>query len=207
MRSTHRAFWMLATLVAAAGAVRAEGETPRGAEPEGRPRKVVLIAGDLDATHPRGTHEYEKTARLLRHCLENATNLRGVRAEVRFHGWPTDEKDLDAADAIVLITRGSDRREQDHPLLFGDRLATIGRQMRRGCGLVLIHWSTFVPTAPAGEGVLDGVGAHFDYQPGPPPRRWASAIQDLETTARPADRTHPITRGVAPFPLREEFYY
>src|SRR5258708_29319981 len=140
-------------------------------------RKVVLIAGDLDATHPRGTHEYEYSARLLKHCLETAANLKGVRAEVHLHGWPRDEATLDSADSIVLISNGSDRREQDHPFLVGERLQVIGKQMKRGCGLVTIHWSTFVPNAPAGDKILDWVGGHFDYQSGPPPRRWASAIQ------------------------------
>jgi type 1 glutamine amidotransferase len=198
---------MLTSLGAAAGTARADDGPMPAEDRGGRPRKVLLIAGEPDKDHPRGTHEYEKTARLLRHCLENAANLRGVRAEVRFHGWPPDEADLDTADAIVLISSGADRREQDHPLLVGDRMKSIERQMRRGCGLVLIHWATFVPNAPAGERLLEWVGGHFDYQSGPTPRRWASAIQDLETTARPADPAHPICRGVAPFPVHEEFYY
>src|SRR4051812_23784096 len=49
-------------------------------------RKVVLIAGELDGAHPKGTHEYEKTVRLLKHCLETSPNLKDVKAEVHFHG-------------------------------------------------------------------------------------------------------------------------
>ncbi len=37
-----------------------------------KPRKVVLIAGPLDKGHPPGTHEYEKSVRLLKHCLDRS---------------------------------------------------------------------------------------------------------------------------------------
>src|SRR5688572_8460235 len=50
------------------------------------PKKVVLIAGELDAGHPRGTHEYEKSVRLLEHCLKTSPNLKGVKAESHFRG-------------------------------------------------------------------------------------------------------------------------
>ena len=68
----------------------------------------------------------------------------------------------------MLVSSGSDRKEGDHPLLVGDRLAVIDKQMKRGCGLCLIHWSTFVPKEKAGDKVLDWVGGYFDSSPGRP---------------------------------------
>jgi putative heme-binding domain-containing protein len=174
---------------------------------EERPRKVVLIAGQLDGGHPRGTHEYEKSVRLLAHCLDHSANLHGVRTEVHLGGWPDDPWTLDDADSIVLVASGSDRREQDHPFLVGDRLAVVERQMKRGCGLVLIHWCTFAPKEKLGNRLLEWVGGYFDYESGPPPRGWYSKIQTAATTARPASPAHPICRGMASFPLREEYYY
>src|SRR5207248_3097666 len=160
-------------------AVRAAAAGPR-------PRKVVLIAGPLDRSHPPGTHEYEKSVRLLKHCLDHSPDVKGVRTEAHLGGWPRDPRTLDDADTVVLISSGSDRRERDHPLLVGDRLAVLGRQMKRGCGLVLIHWSTFVPKKRAGEKVLDWVGGFFDYESGPAPRGWYSKIRVARTKARPA---------------------
>src|SRR5215207_9098548 len=101
----------------------------------GADKKIVLIAGALDGGHPKGTHEYEKSVRLLRHCLELA-NLKGAKVETHFNGWPRNDATLDDAATIVLISNGSDRNEQDHPVLVGDRLAVLDRQMKRGCGLV-----------------------------------------------------------------------
>ncbi len=171
------------------------------------PRKIVLLAGTLDASHPRGTHEYEKSVRLLQHCLETSPNVKGIVVETHFNGWPRDEKTLDTADTIVLLSNGSDRKEQDHPLLVGERLSVIGKQMKRGCGLVTIHWSTFFPSTRAGDLMLDWVGGHFDYQSGPAPSHWASAIQHATANVKVGTKEHPICRGVNPFRLREEFYY
>src|SRR5579884_4040547 len=97
------------------------------AEPA-RPHKVVLIAGPLDKSHPPGTHEYEKSVRLLKYCLDTSPNVKGLRTEAHLGGWPADPRTLDDADTIVLIASGSDRRKLDHPLLVGDRLRVIGRQ-------------------------------------------------------------------------------
>src|SRR5262249_39260433 len=97
--------------------------------------------------------------------------------------------------------------EKDHPLLIGNRLRVLEKQMKRGCGLVAIHWTTFFPNNYAGEKAIEWLGGYFDYQSGAPPQRWKSAIQNLTTTAKPAQAEHPICRGLSPFKVREEFYY
>lgn len=170
-------------------------------------RKIVLIAGPLDPGHPRGTHEYERSVRLLKHCLDTATNVKGFKTEVHFGGWPADARTLDDAHAIVLIASGSDRREQDHPLLMGDRMEVLGKQMKRGCGLVMIHWCTFVPQAKAGDKVLDWIGGYFDYESGPKPQGWYSKIQTTASDVHLPMPSHPACRGLTDFKLKDEFYY
>ncbi|MEX0978300.1 MAG: ThuA domain-containing protein, partial [Pirellulales bacterium] len=156
--------------------------------------------------HPPGTHEYELTARLLKHALQTA-GIAGVKADVHFDGWPRDPAALDDADTIVIISDGADRNEKAHPLLVDDRLKVIKRQMSRGCGLVAIHWSVFVPNERGGKEFLEWIGGYFDYQSGGGPRNWYSQIQTATTTPRPASPDHPICRGLVPFELREEYYY
>ncbi len=166
--------------------------------------EVVLIAGELD-DHPRGTHEYEKAVLLLAHGLRMAAD--GPRLSVKTHlgGWPSDPSTLENASTIVVISAGSDQREADHPLLVGKRLETLDRLMRRGIGLVAIHWTTFVPREKAGDRFLEWIGGHFDYESGPPPRHWASRITTATAELSPHD--HPIARGLTPFTLRDEFYH
>ncbi len=173
-------------------------------------QKIVLIAGTVHqgpGGHPAGTHEYELSARLLKHALETARNVSGVKAEVHLDGWPRDPKTLDDADTIVVLSDGADRKIEDHPLLVGDRLAVLKKQMDRGCGLVAIHWTVFVPRERGGEEFLDWIGGYFDYQSGNAPNHWFSKIKTAATAPRPAAPEHPICRGVGPFELREEYYY
>lgn len=175
---------------------------PLGAAPQ---KKIVFLAGTK--SHGPGDHEYEKGLRLLARCLTSAPNLSGYRTEVHLYGWPEDPGTLDDADAIVVYADGSDHNVQDHPLLAEDRLETIGRQMRRGCGLVLLHYATFVPVARGGPEYLDWAGGFFDYESGDGTNRWLSRIQTVAATVTPASPAHPISRGLAPFALRDEFYY
>lgn len=172
-----------------------------------KPRKLVLVAGPKDAGHPPGTHEYEATARLVKYCLD-AAKVPGLRTEVHLNGWPEDTRVLEDADAVVLIASGSDRRQSDHPLLVDpNRLKTLERLAKRGCGVGLVHWATFVPKEKAGDAVLEWVGGYFDYESGPPPRGWHSKIKTFDSKAAPADTKHPVSRGVKPFAVKEEWYY
>ncbi len=177
------------------------------ADPVKAPKKIVLIAGALDKGHPSGTHEYEKAAALLKHCLEMSSNVSTVSAEVHLNGWPQDPRILETADTIALISSGADRNTQMHPFLVSDRLSVVEKQMQRGCGLVVIHWGVFVPKENAGDKFLDWIGGFFDYESGPPAGKWFSRIKTAKTTARPGSPEHPICRGISPFELQEEYYY
>lgn len=167
-------------------------------------QKIVILAGSKD-DHPRRTHEYLLAARWLQHRLVATWMFPAMRVLVCPDGWPTKPEMLDDADTIVVISAGSDRRRDDHPLLVGGRWHVMRKQMKRGCGLVAIHWTTFVPRAVADDW-LDWVGGHFDYESGPPPRRWASKIRTARARLEPVAE-HPILRGVATFEHTEELYY
>lgn len=168
-------------------------------------RKVAMIAGAK--SHGPGEHEYEKGLRLLQQCLASSPNVTGIRAEVYTDGWPADPHALDDADTIVLYCDGSDRNEQAHPLLRDDRLATMAKLMSRGVGLVAIHYTVFVPSQKAGAQFLDWLGGYFDYEHGEATNHWFSKIDTKDYSLRPATPSHPLTRGVHPFQLHEEFYY
>ncbi len=170
-----------------------------------RPRKIVLIAGAMIG-HDKNAHEYEKNVILLKTLLDSAPNLHDVHTEACFKGWPLDERTLDDADTIVLISDGSDRNETDHPLYVGNRLKVLEKQMRRGCGFLEFHWSTFAPTRFHDQ-ITEWVGGYFDYETGTTPNHWYSAIQSYAAPVTLGDAANPILRGVKPFTVEEEFYY
>lgn len=167
--------------------------------------KIVLIAGKK--SHGPGHHEYENGCRLLAETMKASPSFKAARIEVHPDGWPRDPGTLEDAATILIFSDGSDHRREDHPLLLGDRLATLRRLMEKGVGLVAIHYSLFVPTKEAGEGFLDWLGGYFDYENGPPPRNWASKITHCPSVCIPATPGHPVCRGLRPFPLTEEYYH
>lgn len=175
--------------------------------PAQSPKKIVLIAGVK--THGPGEHEYLKTVRLIKVMLDHATNLRGVKTEIHFNGWPANPATLDDADAIVVYADGSDAQEDHDPLFTGDHWSIIQKQMKRGCGLVVLHYSTFAP-ARLGPQFIEWAGGYFDYETGKLGASgrdaWYSDIKTETAMVKPV-AGHPITRGLTPFDLHEEFYF
>ncbi len=170
------------------------------------PRRILLLAGTVDGSHPAGTHEYLKQLQALQQYLQNSNVASRVHVDVVSDGWPQDVGLLRQADTIVLFSNGADRKETDHPFLQGERWDELRRAMDRGCGLILLHWSTFLPDRQADD-VLEWAGGYFDYQEGDTPAAWYSRIQHATAVAQPADREHPICRGLSPFRLADEYYY
>ena len=127
-----------------------------------KPRNIVLIAGKK--SHQPGEHEYEKTVRLLKALLDRAPNLKNIRTEIHFNGWPARPETLDDADTIVTISDGQDGNLYSPvPFMTGDRMQIMERQMKRGCGFMTFHFSTFAPDALAPQ-ILEWGGGYFDWQ-------------------------------------------
>lgn len=173
------------------------------ADPAPRAKKIVLLAGPLDS-HPKDTHEYERNIVLLKHVLDGA--LKDAKVEVHFDGWPADPATLDDADTIFITGGGCDRRLEDHPLYVGDRFKALEKQMKRGCGVLFHHWSTFHPSKHH-DTVTEWCGGYFDYETGTAPNKWYSKIATADWTTSITAPDHPIARGVKPFKVKEEFYF
>ncbi|MCP6725933.1 hypothetical protein NL526_28140, partial [Klebsiella pneumoniae] len=58
-----------------------------------------------------------------------------------------------------------------------------------------------------GEEFLNWIGGYFDYLSGAAANHWFSKILTAATKPAPATPAHPISRGLTPFDLREEYYY
>jgi type 1 glutamine amidotransferase len=172
------------------------------------PKNIVLIAGKK-SHGPEGNriHDYPWSVKLLKVMFEHS-NLKG-QVQVEFHrdGWPKDERSLETADSIVVISDGRDGdKYSESPYLESEeRVAFVARQIKRGCGFVTLHFSTFAPDKYAHH-VLNWTGGYFDWETDGK-REWYSAITTLETNVAIISPAHPICRGVRPFTMKEEFYY
>lgn len=183
-------FWSWAAISAAAA--------------ENSPRRIVFLPGTK--SHGPGHHEYARGLVLLKAALERSPLAEQLECEIHYHGWPQDDRALDHADCLVLFSDGSDRDPAAHPLLQPERLAKLDELAARGVGVVALHYTLFVPRDLAGERFLDWLGGYFDYESGPGENHWYSAIGTHTTTCTPHAQ-HPVCRGLAPFELREEYYY
>src|SRR6266436_311130 len=69
------------------------------AQDHAAPKQVLIVVGP--STHPPGTHEVAAGARLMKHCLEHAENVRGIQAEV-VSAWPDDRQRLQKVTTVVF---------------------------------------------------------------------------------------------------------
>lgn len=169
------------------------------------PKKIVLIAGKK--SHGPGAHDYEKTMRLFKVMFDTSNIRESVDVEVHENGWPMDETTLDDADAIIFNSDGRDGDKfVDVPFVKPERMKVIQRQMDRGCGMMTMHFSTFV-TDTEGKSVLDWVGGYFDWQDDAGKANWFSKISQVERL-EVAKADHPISSGVPRIlHVRDEVYW
>jgi type 1 glutamine amidotransferase len=158
--------------------------------PAAAPAKIVLVAGK--PSHGPGEHEFRAGSMLLAKCLRQNP---GVEATVVEGGWPSDESLFDGASSIVLYMDGG----ENHPLLADDRLAKLGKLMKRGVGLACLHYALEVPGDHGGMELLEWLGGFYRRPYSQNPVNDAELTQDA-----PA---HPISRGWDGFRSTDEWYY
>jgi type 1 glutamine amidotransferase len=128
---------------------------------------------------------------LLQKCL---SDVPGVETVVYSNGWPKDSNAFEGADAIVLSMDGG----AQHALLQGDHLQQIGALMDKGVGLGAIHWAVEVTKAKGEAEYLNWLGAAYEAN-------WS--VNPVWTANFAIMPDHPITRGVHPFEIKDEWYF
>ena len=172
------------------------------------PKKIVLIAGPK-SHGPEGNriHDYPWTIRLLKSSLEQSNIRDEVEVLTFFEGWPADRSVLEDAATIMVVSDGrdGDRYKEAPHLESPERIAEVDRLMKRGCGIVALHFSNFAPDKHS-QHALDWYGGYFDWETNGE-REWYSNITTLESQVSPSSPEHATLRGVAPFTMNEEFYF
>lgn len=151
-------------------------------------KKVLFIAGR--PSHGWASHEHNAGCILLAKYLQ--AGMPNFEVNVVSNGWPEDEKVFDGVDAIVMYSDGGGGHMVKPHLEFVDKLA------KKGIGIVCIHYAVEVPKGPSGEKFLDWIGGYFETHWSVNPH-WTANFETLPD--------HPITRGVRPFKIQDEWYY
>jgi type 1 glutamine amidotransferase len=181
MKKTLAALALLGLALAAGPAV--------AAGPGQKTKHIVLIAGR--PSHGPGEHEFNAGVKLLEKCLGHVP---GADPVVVTGGWPKDESVLDDASTVVFFMDGGG----GHPMIQGSRLETMQKLMDKGVGLVCLHYAVEVPKGKPGDKFLAWLGGYYEsgYSTNP---HWTAEFKTLPEV--------PITRGVHPFSIRDEWYY
>jgi type 1 glutamine amidotransferase len=153
-------------------------------------KKIVFIAGPQ--SHGPGEHEHRAGCLLLKGCLDKVP---GYSSVVYSNGWPQNpEQAFAGADTIVIYSDGGG----GHPFLSGDRLQVLDKLMKKGVGMVAIHYAV-EPTKEKGQKeFLDWIGGAFEINHSVNPH-WTAEFKELPK--------HPITQGVSPFKIQDEWYF
>lgn len=171
-------------------------------------KKIVLIAGKKShGPVGNGIHDYGWSVKLLKVMLEDSNIKDRVRVEIHLDGWPRDSRTLEDADTIMIISDGRDGHlfEEAPHLASPERVRYVDGLMKRGCGFLTFHFSTFAPNQYARE-ILEWSGGYFQWETAGK-RQWYSAITTKEAEVQLGTPEHPVSRGLKRFKMREEFYY
>jgi hypothetical protein len=154
-----------------------------------KPKKLILLAGS--PSHGPMEHEFNAGIHVLAKCLEKTPAL---SVTIYNNGWPKDDKDLEGADAILCYADGG----KNHPLVRGNRLKLIGDMMQKGVGLMCAHYGVEVLKDLGGKEFQDWIGGYYEHMYSCNPM-WTPEFKEFPE--------HPVTRGVKPFAIRDEWYF
>jgi type 1 glutamine amidotransferase len=151
--------------------------------------KIVFLAGP--DSHLPGEHEHEAGSALLSEAMR--LRLPGLQTIDVYGGWPTDESIFDGADAVVMYCDGGGSH------LINDHLATFNRLLEAGVGIVALHYCVEVPKgSSSAQAMLNAIGGYFETGWSVNPT-WKADFLTLPD--------HPITAGLRPFSLLDEWYF
>ena len=152
-------------------------------------KQILLIAGK--PSHPPGQHEHNAGVGILAKWLNTVP---GIHATTSLSGaWP-EARDFEKADAIYFFFDGG----ESHLAFQEGHAGDVTKAASRGAGLMFMHYATEPPAKLGHAEMLDWIGGFFDLNYSVNP------VYEAEFNTLPA---HPITRGVKPFKIKDEWYY
>lgn len=151
-------------------------------------KKICFIAGK--DSHAIGQHEHSAGLQYLSDTLSK--NMPGIETVIHKGGWPTDPTFFENADAVVIYCDGG----ANHVALQNPELLSKLKKAR--VGIACLHYGVEVPRGEPGNYMLDWTGGYFetDWSVNP---HWNAEFKSFPN--------HPVTNGMQPFELKDEWYF
>jgi type 1 glutamine amidotransferase len=147
-------------------------------------KKIVFVA-DTGSHGNRGNHEFLAGAILLARTINAAYPGTAYAVVHTKDHWP---KDVSHADAIVVLLNHGGSAVNP----------AVQAAVDRGAGFMGVHYAVEVNKGKQGDAFLKWMGGYFETYWSVNPH-WKAEIKSLPE--------HPITRGVKPFTINDEWYY
>ncbi|HEV7381077.1 MAG TPA: ThuA domain-containing protein [Dyadobacter sp.] len=151
------------------------------------PKQVVFIAGG--DSHRKGEHEHKGGTKLLAEKFKAAYP---DSETLVIQGWPDDLTSLKEASTIVVFSDGGN----DHFLI--PHLTKLDQILAKGTGLVMLHFALEIPKGEGGQYLQKWIGGYFETD-------WS--VNPVFTASFDSIPKHPVTNGVKPFAIKDEWYY
>ncbi len=155
---------------------------------QGGAKKIVFIAGR--PSHGFGSHEHNAGCLLLAKKLKEA--LPNVETVVYTNGWPQAKDALLGAHAIVIFADGGGGN------IIAQHLDELQKAIDSGAGLAVLHYALDIASPEGREKLKSWIGGYYETFWSVNPH-WRAEFKTLPE--------HPITRGVRPFAIDDEWYY
>jgi type 1 glutamine amidotransferase len=150
--------------------------------------KIVLVAGHK--SHGPGDHEFFAGCAILMKLLKQTPGVFPVMAR---DGWPKSPKTFKGARAVVFYMDGGG----GHPIIQKGHREVVQKLMDAGVGFVNLHYAVEYPKNQS-DHVLAWLGGYYETGFSTNPH-WKADFSSLPK--------HPITRGVKPFQIQDEWYF
>lgn len=150
--------------------------------------KIVLVAGRQ--SHGPGDHEFFAGSAILMNLLKQTPGVAPVMAR---DGWPKSPKTFEGAKAVVFYMDGGG----GHPILQKEHQDVVQKLIDNGVGFVNLHYAVEYPKAKS-DHVLQWLGGYYETGFSINPH-WVADFKKMPE--------HPITRGVKPFQIKDEWYF
>jgi type 1 glutamine amidotransferase len=150
--------------------------------------KIVLVAGRQ--SHGPGDHEFFAGCAILKKMLEQTPGVFPVMAR---DGWPKNPKTFENAKAVVFYMDGGG----GHPILHKGHKEVVDKLIDNKVGFVNLHYAVEYPKSQS-EHVFKWLGGYYETGFSTNPH-WDADFKSLPE--------HPVTRGVKPFKIRDEWYF
>jgi type 1 glutamine amidotransferase len=152
-------------------------------------KEILFLAGTK--SHGYGAHEHKAGAMLLARSL-NESGLDVIAQVVTEGAWPEPWMGYQKPDSIVMYCDGYKghmaKAHQDKIQVLSDA----------GVGVACLHFGVEVEPSELGPQFLDWIGGYFEIGWSVNPH-WTPKFTEFPD--------HPISRGVQPFAIQDEWYY